>query len=538
MGPNPRYLEELRVGGGYGDSSDGGADFEKNGNIRTNGGLVVDGAVSVGHLAVADKFETCASTTSRAGLRITPGIIPTLLQDGDVWTTSAGIYVRINGVTVGPLGSGGGGSADWANPGTIGSSTPNTGQFTTLSSTGNFVCAGDVSVNGGDITSTATVLNVTGSGDVRINAGGTDRSVKMLPTGTGGVWCGNLGAAPLYADKLRSGVMGGNVTLQCYSGTEAVIVDPQVAGQANFQVGVAGTRNGNVELFGNSAAVGGKLVFYKGSTATGVSAYSVQTSALGVLQLSNGSENVLSLDGNNRRVGINVTAPSVALDVSGSGKFSGRLSTAASTSSGAGLNLPHGSAPETPVNGDVWTTSGGVYFHINGETVEAFGGATDWANPGIIGSSTPNEATFTNLIASNTMRAPQSTPGSTGFSIVPGVAPTSPANGDVWITSQGFYAHIGGITVGPMIDAARFAAPPGIGYETPNGGRFTSLESTGGFIAAAGTASTPSMKICSGVAPETPETGDIWADAEGFYFRISGKTLRLKEAWHAVGVSW
>ncbi len=39
IGANPRYIEELRVGGGYGESVDGGADFEKDGGIYTDGGV-------------------------------------------------------------------------------------------------------------------------------------------------------------------------------------------------------------------------------------------------------------------------------------------------------------------------------------------------------------------------------------------------------------------------------------------------------------------------------------------------------------------
>jgi len=37
IGANPRYLEELRIGGGYGETVDGGADLEKNGDIHTDG---------------------------------------------------------------------------------------------------------------------------------------------------------------------------------------------------------------------------------------------------------------------------------------------------------------------------------------------------------------------------------------------------------------------------------------------------------------------------------------------------------------------
>lgn len=52
----------------------------------------------------------------------------------------------------------------------------------------------------------------------------------------------------------------------------------------------------------------------------------------------------------------------------------GKLTTAASTTGGAGLRLPHGAAPTSPTDGDVWTTSaGGFYARINGTTVGPFG---------------------------------------------------------------------------------------------------------------------------------------------------------------------
>lgn len=51
----------------------------------------------------------------------------------------------------------------------------------------------------------------------------------------------------------------------------------------------------------------------------------------------------------------------------------GRLTTAASQSSGSGFNLPQGSPPTSPQNGDLWTTLTGVYARINGATVGPFG---------------------------------------------------------------------------------------------------------------------------------------------------------------------
>lgn len=62
------------------------------------------------------------STTTNAGFRLGHGSAPASPVNGDVWTTTAGMYVRINGVTVGPLAAAG--SATWgAITGTLSSQT-------------------------------------------------------------------------------------------------------------------------------------------------------------------------------------------------------------------------------------------------------------------------------------------------------------------------------------------------------------------------------------------------------------------------------
>ena len=51
------------------------------------------------------------------------------------------------------------------------------------------------------------------------------------------------------------------------------------------------------------------------------------------------------------------------------GKFNGLVAAGASVAAQASLRLPHGVAPTTPVNGDMWTTSaGGLFVRINGVT--------------------------------------------------------------------------------------------------------------------------------------------------------------------------
>jgi hypothetical protein len=48
--------------------------------------------------------------------------------------------------------------------------------------------------------------------------------------------------------------------------------------------------------------------------------------------------------------------------------FTGKVTTAASEAATAGLNLPHGADPTSPVNGDLWTKTTGVYVRVNGTT--------------------------------------------------------------------------------------------------------------------------------------------------------------------------
>jgi hypothetical protein len=49
------------------------------------------------------KMTSPPGTAARAPFRIRHGVAPTSPADGDIWTTTAGLFVRINGSTVGPL---------------------------------------------------------------------------------------------------------------------------------------------------------------------------------------------------------------------------------------------------------------------------------------------------------------------------------------------------------------------------------------------------------------------------------------------------
>jgi hypothetical protein len=152
--------------------------------------------------------------------------------------------------------------------------------------------------------------------------------------------------------------------------------------------------------------------------------------------------------------------------------FTGKLNTLASATGGAGLNLPHGAAPTSPVNGDVWTTTTGTFWRINGATKTA--AYTDSNITGSAGSVVAS-ATFNNggsgvasgttfdgstarTISYNTLgAAPLASPtftgtvttaasatGGAGINLPHGAAPTSPVNGDVWTTTTAMLARING----------------------------------------------------------------------------------------------
>lgn len=58
------------------------------------------------------------------------------------------------------------------------------------------------------------------------------------------------------------------------------------------------------------------------------------------------------------------------------GTMTGKLTTSTPTTLNAGLNLPSGAAPSSPINGDIWTTSAGLFVQINGVMIGPISGAS------------------------------------------------------------------------------------------------------------------------------------------------------------------
>lgn len=66
------------------------------------------------------------------------------------------------------------------------------------------------------------------------------------------------------------------------------------------------------------------------------------------------------------------TSPVTAIDITAGPNITmyGAPVLPAATTSIPSLNMPHGTAPTTPTNGDLWTTTAGVFARVNGTTVD------------------------------------------------------------------------------------------------------------------------------------------------------------------------
>lgn len=168
----------------------------------------------------------------------------------------------------------------------------------------------------------------------------------------------------------------------------------------------------------------------------------------------------------------------------GDATFGSTVITKATATGGSGLRLPHGTAPTSPVNGDIWTTSaGGLYARINGTTVGPLntnGPATTVTTltglqSGVVGtsllyarqdhqhtvagvvdtsttqSSVGGAKTFTSLLSASagvTVTGAKTTVAATAagyasLNLPAGTAPSTPAAGDIWATSSGIYHSVG-----------------------------------------------------------------------------------------------
>jgi hypothetical protein len=265
----------------------------------------------------------------------------------------------------------------------------------------------------GDYTTPLTALDVNGQITLRTgasagailisNASGTGTWTSVLPVANGGTGSSVTNYVDLATDqtvagaKTWSSLATFNLGLRLPHGTgPAVPVNGDLwtttagvfARINGGTVGPFGTGTGNGTVTGVTATA---PVVSSGGTAPVISMAAATTSVNGYLTSTNwntfnGKENVLTFTSPLSRTTNAISMPAASSSVNGyltstdwttfngklalaGGTMTGKLNTVVSSTTTAGLNLPHGAAPTTPVNGDLWTTTAGIYTRINSTTV-------------------------------------------------------------------------------------------------------------------------------------------------------------------------
>lgn len=107
--------------------------------------------------------------------------------------------------------------------------------------------------------------------------------------------------------------------------------------------------------------------------------------------------------------------------------------------------------------------------------------------------------------------------GGAGLNLGQGADPSSPVNGDLWITASGLAARIAGSSYTFM---------------PRQGGSFSGLVTF-----ATPTTSIPSIRLPHGVAPSSPTDGDMWTTTAGLLARINGTSVTFSIVGHSHAIS-
>lgn len=101
------------------------------------------------------------------------------------------------------------------------------------------------------------------------------------------------------------------------------------------------------------------------------------------------------------------TAASVSSVITGTANtWIGKQTFPATNTAAASINLPHGTAPTSPINGDLWSTTAGFFGRVNGSTVGPFstgGGAGTVTSVAVSGGSTGLSVTGSPITSSGTI---------------------------------------------------------------------------------------------------------------------------------------
>jgi len=163
-----------------------------------------------------------------------------------------------------------------------------------------------------------TVASATGNVSIASSTAGSASAGALVVTG--GLSAGNNGNASYF---------GGSVS---FSDNKGII---------------SSVNNGRIVLDGDANQEGGEIQIYGSAHGS----YPKQI-------IHYGNTHVFNTTSNTPQLSLSLTAAT----------FAGTVIAPAATASLAPLRIPHGTAPTSPTNGDMWSTTSGLFIRINGVT--------------------------------------------------------------------------------------------------------------------------------------------------------------------------
>lgn len=268
-----------------------------------------------------------------------------------------------------------------------------------------------------------------GAGNMTITSGtGNSRTLVLQTTTSGGAATNALSLsatqdATIGGDLTISGgdmAMTGAATITGGAGNMTVTAGTGASRDLTFRSTTSGS-TATTFLRGDSnqdvyAANGGLLI--SGAIASNVASTAILDYSSGARLISQGTDastnGLISLisqrsDGSNSLTAISTSLTGTVAVNGATASTTTALITPASATGVSSLRIPHGTAPSSPVNGDLWTTTGGLFLRTNGATVGPFGTGNGNGTVAVVSSGSLTSTALVTGGGTTTLQTPSAT---------------------------------------------------------------------------------------------------------------------------------